>query len=114
MLDYGENNITEEKYLKNYPIIAITGDFGAGKTLLATFYALLYQANEGLKIFANYQFNNVKYKRVTFDEVSKMPEWLNHGVLILDELQVGADSYNFMSNDVKKLTTFITQIRKEI
>jgi len=113
--DYGVNNEVEnkeERYLQNYPIIAITGDFGSGKTLLATFMALSYKHKEDLNIFANYQFNKVKYKQVTFEEVSKMPSWLKNGVLVLDEMQIGADSYNFMNKEVQKMTTFITQIRK--
>lgn len=102
----------DEFYLNNYPIIAITGNFGAGKTLLATFLALTYKANHNMNIFSNYKFVGVDYRKVTFEEVAKMPDWLRNGVLVLDEMQIGADSYNSMGKNVKLLTTFITQIRK--
>lgn len=96
----------------NYPSIAIVGDFGGGKTLLLTFFGLIYHSQEKMNIFANYDLFGVDFRKVTFQEVSKMPDWLKDGVLLLDEVQVGADSYNFFAQDVKQITQFITQIRK--
>ena len=96
----------------NYPSIAIVGDFGGGKTLLLTFFGLIYHSQENMNIFANYDLYGVDFRKITFEEVSKMPLWLKDGVLLLDEVQVGADSYNFFAQDVKQITQFITQIRK--
>lgn len=95
-----------------YPIIIVVGDFGSGKTLYLTFMGLAYYQNEGLSIFSNYDLYGVEYRKTSFKEMATMPEWLENGVILLDETQVGADSYNFMSKQSKEITQFITQIRK--
>jgi len=102
----------------DYPLIAVLGNMGNGKTLFTTFYALLY--NEFCKqndikgtVFSNYNINMDNYKKVSPAEIIKFPEWLRNGILILDEIHSsGGDAYNFLSELSKGLTTFITQIRK--
>jgi hypothetical protein len=98
--------------MTKYPIIIVVGDFGSGKTLYTTFMGLTFYQNEGLKIFSNYDLFKVPYKKIKFSDVSSMPDWLHDGVLLLDETQIGADSYNFLNKGVQQIMTFITQIRK--
>lgn len=92
-------------------VVCIIGDRGTGKTLFAVSLASTY-ADQGVKVFTNITLKGIKYIPLEFKDVAKFPEWLHDGVIILDEMHVGADSYNFLRGDVQGITTFITQIRK--
>lgn len=90
--------------------IGIIGDRGSGKTNLMTKY--LYDFSlEGYDIVANYP---VKFKAryMPFSEIRKMPEEIEDTIIGMDELGIGADSYDFFSKDVKMITDLIAQIRK--
>ena len=92
-------------------VIAIVGDRGSGKTLLAV--SLAHQnATLGQNIFSNIEMYDIPYRKVKFADIASFPDWLHDGIIIMDEMQVGADAYNFLSSSVKNLTEFITQIRK--
>lgn len=94
-----------------YPITAILGQRGSGKTLFMTYLAHQYHA-EGKKIFSNFQLKKIPYTPITFSELAKLPEWLYDGVVFLDEIHIGADSYEVFKKSNKMITTFATQLRK--
>jgi len=98
--------------MMKYPIIAITGDFGAGKTLYMTFLGRVYHDQEGMHIFANYKQKAVDYTPIQFRELRTFPDDVHDGVLLMDEGQVDADAYNFWKKGVQDMTHFITQLRK--
>jgi hypothetical protein len=94
-----------------YPITAVLGQRGSGKTLFMTYLAHQYHA-EGKKIFSNFQLKKIPYTPITFSELAKLPEWLYDGVVFLDEIHIGADSYEVFKKSNKMITTFATQLRK--
>jgi ABC-type branched-subunit amino acid transport system ATPase component len=94
-----------------YPITAVLGQRGAGKTLFMTYLAHQYHA-EGKKIFANYQLNKIDFTHITYEELAELPEWLYDGIVFLDEIHMGADSYEVFKKSNKMITTFATQLRK--
>lgn len=95
----------------DFPRIAIIGDTGGGKTLTATVFADMYQ-KAGMKVFANYHLYGIPYEHIDFKDILDFPEYLEDGVIILDEAHIGADAYDFFKKDVRTITKFITQIRK--
>lgn len=94
-----------------YPITAVLGQRGSGKTLFMTYLAHQYHL-EGKKIYANYHLKSIPYTYITFEELSKLPDWLYDGVVFLDEIHIGADSYEVFKKSNKMITTFATQLRK--
>ena len=95
----------------NYPITAIIGNRGSGKTCFMTFLATQYH-KEGRKIYSNYHLKNIPYKSMTLKEMSELPDELTNAVVLMDELHVGADSYDFMKSSSKAFYMFATQLRK--
>jgi len=96
----------------DYFVTAILGVRGAGKTLLMAALAESYRL-EGFEIVANFHLKRIDYKYATFEEIATLPDWLANKIVLMDEIQVGADSYEFLNKRVKKLTTdFVTQLRK--
>lgn len=94
-----------------YPITAIIGDRGSGKTCFMTFLATKYHA-EGKKIFTNYTLYNIPHTKITLQQMSELPDELTDAVVLMDELHMGADSYDFMKSSSKAFYTFATQLRK--
>lgn len=76
-----------------------------------TFLATQYH-KEGRKIYSNYHLKNIPYKSMTLKEMSELPDELTNAVVLMDELHVGADSYDFMKSSSKAFYTFATQLRK--
>jgi len=97
--------------LVKYPITAIIGNRGSGKTCFMTFLATKYH-KEGKKIYSNYHLKNIPYKSMTLKEMAELPDELMNAVVLMDELHVGADSYDFMKSSSKAFYTFATQLRK--
>lgn len=95
-----------------YPITCILGVRGSGKTLFMTGLAHRYYLQDGVKIFANYHLKKIPYQYITFKELSTLPDYLYDAVVFLDEIQVGADSYEIFKKSNKAITTFATQLRK--
>lgn len=90
--------------------IGIIGDRGSGKTNLMTKY--LYDfSQEGYNVIANYSLH-FRAKFMTFTEIRAMPEEIEDCIIGMDELGIGADSYDFFAKDVKEITNLIAQIRK--
>jgi KaiC/GvpD/RAD55 family RecA-like ATPase len=94
-----------------YPISCVLGVRGSGKTLFMTSLAYKYAAT-GKKIIANYHLIDIEYTYMTFEEISKLPDELYNAVVLLDEIQIGADSYEIFKKSNKMITTFATQLRK--
>lgn len=94
-----------------YPISAIIGDRGSGKTCFMTFLAVKYH-NEGKKIFTNFTLYNIPHTKITLKQMSELPDELTNAVVLMDELHMGADSYDFMKSSSKAFYTFATQLRK--
>lgn len=91
--------------------IAIVGDRGSGKTNLLT--ALMKHEFDtfGRRIVGNYQIN-FPSKFMTFDEVRKLPPEIRDSTIGLDELGLGADSYEFFSKANKEISELIFELRK--
>ena len=49
---------------------------------------------------------------MTLKEMAELPDELMNAVVLMDELHVGADSYDFMKSSSKAFYTFATQLRK--
>lgn len=95
----------------HYPITAIIGDLGAGKTLFLTYLADRYY-KEGLNVFANYELLKTPYTPLDFKELATFPKHVKNGVLLMDEGHIDGDAYNFLRKGVRDMGKFITQIRK--
>lgn len=102
-----------------HPSISILGTLGAGKTAVSVMISKLFQLyceKNGLdefKVFANFTINLPNFKKVKAHDIINFPDWLQNGILIIDEVHSeNGDSYNFLGKIEKKLTTFWTQIRK--
>jgi len=94
-----------------FPIIAVLGIRGDGKTLTTTVLAKQYE-EQGINVFCNYTLNDIKYRKVSFETIAKFPPWLKDGIVIMDEAHIGLDSYAFFNKRVKDITKFVTQLRK--
>lgn len=94
-----------------YPISCVLGVRGSGKTLFMTSLAYKYNAT-GKNIISNYHLIDIPYTYMTFEEIAKLPETLYDAVILLDEIQIGADSYEIFKKSNKMITTFATQLRK--
>jgi hypothetical protein len=94
------------------PIILILADRGEGKTLLATGLAYMYHTVDHLSIVTNYTLYNIPYRKMGFKTLLKHMDTLSDCLLILDEVHTMSDAYEFFTKSVKKLTTFVTQLRK--
>ena len=94
-----------------YPISCVLGARGSGKTLFMTSLAYAYH-KEGKKIYANYHLIDIPYKHITFEELAALPAELNDAIVLLDEIQIGADAYEVFKKSNKMITTFATQLRK--
>jgi hypothetical protein len=95
----------------NYPIIAIVGRRGYGKTVWMTAMGL-DSLNEGYPVFANYHLKNVDYTYITLQELSEFPPEIHDCVVLMDEFHMGADAYDFFAKRTRNLTKFLTQLRK--
>jgi hypothetical protein len=97
--------------LKNGEIIVLLGRRGTAKTTFAVSLAFQYkELNQ--TVFTNIEMYNIEYVPITFDTLRDFPDWLKDGIVIMDEMQMGADSYSFLSKAVRDITAMATQIRK--
>lgn len=97
--------------LKNGEIILLLGNRGTAKTTFAVSLAFEYKAQHQT-VFSNIEMYNISYVPITFDTLREFPDWLANGIVIMDEMQMGADSYSFLSKAVRDITAMATQIRK--
>jgi len=91
-------------------ISCVIGDFGTGKTTYLTYLA---KANAGKRnIYANFTLYGIWYTPISVEDLAGFPEWVNDGIVLLDEGHVGANIYDVFKKDVKEFAIFISQIRK--
>lgn len=89
---------------------AIIGDRGAGKTCYLTSLLRRHHAS-GQTVVSNYHLN-FPHVKMAFQDIRALPKELHRTVVGLDELAIGADSYDFFSKSTRELTTFVAEIRK--
>lgn len=90
--------------------IGIIGERGSGKTNIMTKY--LHDAmRDGDKVISNYSLK-FKHRIMSFEELRQLGPEIQDCVIGMDELGVGADSYDFFSKESRKITSLIAQIRK--
>jgi GTPase SAR1 family protein len=94
-----------------YPITCILGQRGAGKTLFMTYLAHKYHS-EGKRIFSNFTLKDIPFDYISFEQLAKLPDELTNAIVFLDEIQIGADSYEIFKKSNKMITIFTTQLRK--
>ena len=102
----------ENYAIMEYPIFCVVGDRGEGKTLTATALAYLYHTIDHQQVISNYTIKNMDATKITFKELYGLWQNLKDCVIVLDEVHIGADAYNFFNKNVRDLTEFITQLRK--
>lgn len=92
-------------------IFAIIGEPGSGKTNLMT--AILREnQQDGEKIIANYKLA-FPFRLMPFSEMAKFKHTgIRRAKIGMDELGKGADSYDFLSSNNRKITTLTAEIRK--
>lgn len=94
-----------------YPITAILGIRGSGKTLLMT--AIAYDAHQkGFNIFANYTLYGIPYTKVKGKQIEEKADMIKDGILLVDEMREAADSYSPFKATPKQVATFAAQSRK--
>lgn len=103
------NEVSNE--IVNDKVVMLVGDRGTGKTLFAVSLAKYY-ADHNINVFTNITLKGIHHIPLAFNEIKDFPPFLHDGIIILDEMHVGADSYKFLTKDVQGITNFITQIRK--
>ena len=90
--------------------IGIIGEKGSGKSNLLT--ALLYdEYGNGRKIVANYHLK-FPFLYKSFADMTTLSDDLQDAVIGMDELAEGADSYEFLASNPRKITKLVAQIRK--
>jgi len=94
------------------PIIAVVGNKGAGKTLFLTYIAEYSHLIEKRKVFSNFELNHIPYYDFDYKMLLELPDDMENGVILMDETQMGADAYDFLSKKSKAITTLATQLRK--
>ena len=98
------------------PVVCVLGEFGTGKTLFATYQAVTFaQDNPDKMVFANYPIRGIKnFRQYDVEELkqAEFPEWLQNGLLIIDEVQIGSHAYDFIKKGARHMISFISQIRK--
>lgn len=108
-------DIKEKEYidpdLVEYPIVAFVGDRGDGKTISMVALAYVYQ-QQGFNIYANFTLKGIPYTKITFQDLADFPEYLENGLVLLDEGHVGVDAYQVFTKRVQDITKFTTQTRK--
>lgn len=96
--------------IQEYPIVCILGRRGQGKSLLGVKLADDYD-KAGITIYTNINMS-IPHFTIDFTELASFPEYLHDCVIIIDEVHVGTDAYDFFKSRVRNITDFVTQIRK--
>lgn len=93
-------------------IIGIDGGRGDGKTNWAVSMVLALHEYWGKPIVSNIKLFGVEYTPFELSMLENMDARLENCILLLDELLMYADSYDFLSKNSKKMTILATQLRK--
>lgn len=94
-----------------YPLTAVLGDTGDGKTVTLTALAYVYD-RLGYKVYANFELKGIPYTPITFQDLIKFDGSIKDGVVLIDEGHVGLDALSFWSQLAKDINVFTTQRRK--
>lgn len=105
----------------------LIGKQGSGKTLMATKLALdKYDADKSIRLFSNYALFNANFTYITFnkeieqnkdkldilDMLDKNPDYFNNSIMLIDELHLYLDAYDFLTKNNRRVQTFFSQLRK--
>lgn len=92
------------------------GEQGSGKTVMITKLATEDHLETNRKIYSNYTLNKLAFERITLkiilDNIEKKPDMYNNSIILLDEIHLYVDSYEFMSKHNKIIQNFFSQLRK--
>jgi hypothetical protein len=95
------------------PFIGIIGEPGSGKTTFITALLQHDSREENRRIIANYHLSDsLSATFMPFDELAKLPDSIVNSVIGMDELGVGADSYDVFLPQNRSLTKLVAQARK--
>lgn len=88
-------------------LIALVGDQGTGKSLVASVFGNLFKDILKVPLYANYELKNSKERIKNLQRLYEIEK----GIVILDEFWLTADSRTFKNNVV--ISQFINQTRKK-
>lgn len=94
-----------------YPICAVLGPRGAGKTLMLTAVAENAFAL-GFNVFTNFTLKGIPHEKLKGKEIEEKADKIQKGVLLLDEMREVSDSYSPFATTPKQVATFAAQSRK--
>lgn len=90
--------------------VGVIGDQGSGKTNFVT--DQLYRASlNDTPIVANFHLE-FPFSLMPFSDLATLPEALAGAMVGMDELGIGADSYEFMEGQARGMGRLVTQLRK--
>lgn len=92
----------------------MVGPQGSGKTALATKIVVDYHNNR--KIYANYKIKGLDYEHIDplaiFTIIKDNPTYFNNSIIVIDELHVFFNAYDFFKDHVRQIVGFFSQLRK--
>lgn len=91
--------------------LAIIGDPGSGKTNMLIRY-LYNEHHSGSRIVSNLHSLKFPSTYMGFDQLMSAGDEIMGSYVGMDELGVGADSYDFLSKNNRGITQFVAQVRK--
>ena len=101
--------------MENGFYIAI-GKQGSGKTILITKLATEDYLETKRTIYSNYELKKLPHQKINLQKIldllDKDVNSLNNSIILLDEIHLYLDSYDFMRKNNRKLQTFFSQLRK--
>ncbi len=94
-----------------YPICAVLGPRGSGKTLMLT--AIADNAHSiGFNVFTNFTLKGIPHTKLKGKEIEAKANEIKNGVLLIDEMHEVSDSYDPFAATPKQVATFAAQSRK--
>lgn len=91
--------------------MAIIGDPGSGKTnMLVRYLAQEYMSGSALAV--NMHGLKIPHMYIGFEDLCNAGDEVMDRFIGMDELGVGADSYDFLSKNNRGITKFVAQVRK--
>lgn len=105
----------------------IIGKQGSGKTLMTTKHAFdMIEEYPDKRVFSNYKLNDIDFTYITFNSeiesnknkldilktLDENPDYFNNSIMLIDELHLYLDSYDFLKKNNRRLQIFFSQLRK--
>lgn len=102
------------------------GEQGSGKTAFITKLAIDNLKDRNYRIFSNYTFFNINYKKITLgnqkekekgaidilETLDKDKNYFNNSIVCLDEIHIYLDAYDYFKKNNRRMQTFFSQLRK--